>query len=279
MGSRYVHIVVFLLFTNCGWTQSWVHKTRALLPKTDELSDVSSFKAAEKPFLFYDDSCELFENVISSYFSKLKTTSGAHVKRSSLLNALSNRAVAGLNVSRINKGTKHINYLRKLHRALIGIPRTYGYVEFTSFEIQVVNASGQFFYDEENGDSPYHLYKGKKPSSKEIESGEAKYEALKIFTEAELEAKILRKLKSSPIYAYCNKRQVTTFGISVVPKKRCFYRKGKPTIQVFVIIGFKRYDEKKLNSGKFRAAKRRQLRRIEGEIEHIDRLLKKGLIP
>ncbi len=277
MINKWIATTFLIAFTQYGHCQTWVEKTRVALPKMDELTEAITYKPTDANFLFYSDSCSLFEHVVQSFFAKSKTKKQYKIKNSSLLNELTKHAVLELSINRARKSSRHHAYLRKLGRALIGTNKTYSLIEFIVFDIPVVKVPSSYFYTVENGESPYHLYKGKAPSKKEIEEGDAKFIPCDLYTEKQLAKKIESKIRSSRIYTHLLNQEVSTFGVSAVPNRKTVYRKGIPTIRVFVIVGIKRVNEKKLNSGHYRTQLKREKRKTEKEIKKISRILKRSI--
>ncbi len=267
-------IIALLLSSFYGTSQNWVQNTRAVLPHRDSLTPVEKYKVTKSEILLYEDSTLVLDQMIASYFSKHRTASKTKLCRSYVLDQLGVQLVSGVSLKKSYKSEKHRSVLRKIMKALLGIQRTFGLIEFTSFELQLVQVPNTYFYDEEAGKSAYHLYKGKKPTKSELENGSYVYKPCKIYTEQEILRKIEFELRSSRIFLQLTKKQVQTFGISILPNQRTLHKKAKPTVKVVILAGIRRIDVQKLASGKYKSAIRKNKRFYQKELKNVQQFLR-----
>lgn len=268
--------LLFLALLICAgsiWSQNWVTKTRPLLPSTDELTSLDKYKVTKTDVLLYEDSTKVLDEIIVSFFAKHRIDSKTKIKRSSLLDVLSREMNVGINLKKSYKKEKHQSVLRKIMKAVLGIQRSYGLIEYSTFDIVLVQTPKTYFYDETVGTSPYHLYKGKKPKASELEAGTYVYKPCKIQNEQELMRRIEFKIRSSRIYNLLTKKQVQVIGLSIIPIQRTVHRKGQPTVRVVLLAGVKRIDTQKLTSGKYRSAIRKNKRFYEKELKNVRKFL------
>lgn len=235
--------ILFLFQVTIGVSQapivSRVISWRNEIPKNDTLSEVEKIQISSEEIDYFSNGTEIYDEIITTCILKNNGNRKYSIQRSLILDKLSTMTVTRMS-SIGNAKSKRISSLRRLiQRVILSSKTNFNYVSVHSFTIPALKSEINFHLDRSNDESPFHLYKGKKPSTKERESPDFKQIPLEKYTSTEIFDFVKKKFRTKHILKVLKNGSVSYYGCKVYLNEQSLNSRKIPQLKVVIILGFR----------------------------------------
>lgn len=209
------------------------------IPKEDSLFEIDKISISSEQIDYFTHGSEMYDEIISTCILKNNGNRKSLIKRSLILDKLSTMAVTRMSSIGSANG-KRISSLRRLiQRVILASNTNFNYVSVHSFTIPALKSEINFYLDKSNDESPFHLYKGKRPSTKERESPDFKQIPLDRFKSTEIFDMVKKKFRVKHILKVLKNGSVSYYGCKVYLNEQSLNSRKIPQLKVVIILGFR----------------------------------------